>query len=69
VNSVAPLSCVIAFQSDEETTLEKTHINVSAMEGNFILFKEDRHPHTNMAKAALNMLTTLLLWNFGKDFL
>jgi hypothetical protein len=23
----------------------------------FIAFKEDRHPHTNMAKAALNMLT------------
>jgi NAD(P)-dependent dehydrogenase (short-subunit alcohol dehydrogenase family) len=28
------------------------------MEGKFHrFFKEDRHPHTNMAKAALNMLT------------
>jgi hypothetical protein len=26
----------------------------------FIAFKEDRHPHTNMAKAALNMLRTPL---------
>ena len=32
--------------------------NVSAMEGKFHrFFKESRHPHTNMAKAALNMLT------------
>lgn len=33
-------------------------INVSAMEGNFYdLEKNSRHPHTNMAKAALNMMT------------
>ena len=33
-------------------------VNVSAMEGKFHRFvKTDRHPHTNMAKAALNMLT------------
>jgi NAD(P)-dependent dehydrogenase (short-subunit alcohol dehydrogenase family) len=36
----------------------RTNINVSAMEGKFHrFFKEARHPHTNMAKAALNMLT------------
>jgi NAD(P)-dependent dehydrogenase (short-subunit alcohol dehydrogenase family) len=33
-------------------------VNVSAMEGNFFdPEKNARHPHTNMAKAALNMLT------------
>lgn len=32
-------------------------INVSAMEGKFYRYKTPNHPHTNMAKAALNMLT------------
>jgi NAD(P)-dependent dehydrogenase (short-subunit alcohol dehydrogenase family) len=39
-------------------TGEKHIVNVSAMEGKFFRFKTNgRHPHTNMAKAALNMLT------------
>lgn len=32
-------------------------INVSAMEGKFYRHKGPQHPHTNMAKAALNMMT------------
>jgi len=32
-------------------------INVSAMEGKFYRYKSKNHPHTNMAKAALNMMT------------
>ena len=32
-------------------------INVSAMEGKFYRHKGPEHPHTNMAKAALNMMT------------
>ncbi len=33
-------------------------VNVSAVEGQFYrIFKTSRHPHTNMAKAALNMMT------------
>ena len=32
-------------------------INVSAMEGKFYRVKSPYHPHTNMAKAALNMMT------------
>jgi NAD(P)-dependent dehydrogenase (short-subunit alcohol dehydrogenase family) len=32
-------------------------INVSAMEGKFYRYKMANHPHTNMAKAALNMMT------------
>jgi NAD(P)-dependent dehydrogenase (short-subunit alcohol dehydrogenase family) len=39
-------------------TRDKHIVNVSAMEGIFSRgTKTDRHPHTNMAKAALNMLT------------
>lgn len=32
-------------------------INVSAMEGKFYRYKQPTHPHTNMAKAAMNMMT------------
>lgn len=32
-------------------------VNVSAMEGKFYRWKQPTHPHTNMAKAALNMMT------------
>jgi NAD(P)-dependent dehydrogenase (short-subunit alcohol dehydrogenase family) len=32
-------------------------VNVSAMEGKFYRYKTCNHPHTNMAKAALNMMT------------
>ena len=37
---------------------DKHIVNVSAMEGQFYrTWKTDKHPHTNMAKAALNMMT------------
>ncbi len=37
---------------------DKHIVNVSAVEGQFYrAFKTTRHPHTNMAKAALNMMT------------
>jgi NAD(P)-dependent dehydrogenase (short-subunit alcohol dehydrogenase family) len=37
---------------------DKHIVNVSAMEGQFYRrLKTTRHPHTNMAKAALNMMT------------
>jgi len=60
VNSVAPfvLCNRLANLMKRENTGMKHIINVSAMEGKFHRFhKEDRHPHTNMAKAALNMMT------------
>ncbi len=60
VNSVAPfvLCNRLSEMMKRENTGKKHIINVSAMEGKFHRFKkEDRHPHTNMAKAALNMLT------------
>ncbi len=37
---------------------DKHIVNVSAVEGQFYRrFKTTKHPHTNMAKAALNMMT------------
>ncbi len=60
VNSVAPfvLCNRLSEVMKKNNTGQKHIINVSAMEGKFHrFFKEDRHPHTNMAKAALNMLT------------
>ncbi|SHG46246.1 short chain dehydrogenase [Flavobacterium segetis] len=60
VNSVAPfvLCNRLSEVMKKDNTGQKHIINVSAMEGKFHrFFKEARHPHTNMAKAALNMLT------------
>ncbi|MBV8758961.1 MAG: SDR family NAD(P)-dependent oxidoreductase [Deltaproteobacteria bacterium] len=46
-----------------------THIvNVSAMEGQFYRrWKTDKHPHTNMAKAALNMMTRTSAADYVRD--
>ncbi len=42
-------------------------VNVSAMEGQFNgAFKTGRHPHTNMAKAALNMITRTCAASFAE---
>jgi len=60
VNSIAPfvLCNKLSSMMKRENTGGKHIVNVSAMEGKFHRFtKTDRHPHTNMAKAALNMLT------------
>ena len=60
VNAVAPfvLCNRLSNMMKRENTGCKHIVNVSAMEGKFLRFKKDgRHPHTNMAKAALNMLT------------
>ena len=69
VNSVAPfvLCNRLAGLMKKENTGMKHVINVSAMEGKFHRFyKEDRHPHTNMAKAALNMMTHTAATDFAK---
>ncbi len=60
VNSVAPyvLCSRLLPIMKRDFTGQKHIVNVTAMEGKFYRFtKTDRHPHTNMAKAALNMLT------------
>src|SRR5688500_5808522 len=43
-------------------------VNVSAVEGQFYRrFKTTRHPHTNMAKAALNMMTRTAATDYHAD--
>jgi NAD(P)-dependent dehydrogenase (short-subunit alcohol dehydrogenase family) len=60
INAVAPfvLCNELTPLMKKDDTGRKHIVNVSAMEGKFLRFKKgERHPHTNMAKAALNMLT------------
>ena len=60
VNAIAPYVLIARLRPLMEriATRDKHVVNVSAMEGQFGRgTKTDRHPHTNMAKAALNMLT------------
>jgi NAD(P)-dependent dehydrogenase (short-subunit alcohol dehydrogenase family) len=70
VNAVAPfvLCSRLAPLMRRDNTGKKHIVNVTAMEGKFYRFrKADRHPHTNMAKAALNMLTHTSASDLAKD--
>ena len=70
VNAVAPfvLCNRLSTLMRKNNTGQKHIVNVSAMEGKFHRFKKiPRHPHTNMAKAALNMLTHTSASEFAKD--
>jgi NAD(P)-dependent dehydrogenase (short-subunit alcohol dehydrogenase family) len=60
VNAVAPfvLNARLKPLMMAVATADKHIVNVSAMEGQFYrTYKSDKHPHTNMAKASLNMMT------------
>ena len=63
VNAIAPfvlnsrLKPLMQAPVDDPNRPDRFIINVSAMEGKFYRYKMPNHPHTNMAKAALNMLT------------
>jgi len=60
VNAVAPFLLNARLKALMLRTPERDKhiVNVSAVEGQFYRrFKTTRHPHTNMAKAALNMMT------------
>ncbi len=60
VNAIAPfvLNARLKPLMLRTPNRDKHIVNVSAMEGQFYRrFKTTRHPHTNMAKAALNMMT------------
>ena len=60
VNAIAPFVINARLKALMLRTPERDKhiVNVSAMEGQFYRnFKTTRHPHTNMAKAALNMMT------------
>ena len=63
VNAIAPfvlnsrLTPLMEAPVNDPNRPDRFIINVSAMEGKFYRYKMPNHPHTNMAKAALNMLT------------
>jgi NAD(P)-dependent dehydrogenase (short-subunit alcohol dehydrogenase family) len=60
VNAIAPFIINARLKELMTRTPERDKhiVNVSAVEGQFYRrFKTARHPHTNMAKAALNMMT------------
>ncbi len=70
VNAVAPFVLInrLVHLMRMENTGNKHIVNVTAMEGKFYRFhKEDRHPHTNMAKAALNMMTHTSASDLARD--
>lgn len=70
INSVAPfvLCNRLVTLMRRDHTGQKHIVNVTAMEGKFFRFKKDeRHPHTNMAKAALNMMTHTSAEDLARD--
>ena len=70
VNAIAPYILTARLKPLMLRTADrhKHVVNVSAMEGQFYrTTKTDKHPHTNMAKAALNMMTRTSAPDFVKD--
>ena len=69
VNAISPFILVSRLQALMRKTgnHDKHVVNVSAMEGCFSRnTKTEKHPHTNMAKASLNMLTRTSAGDFAK---
>jgi NAD(P)-dependent dehydrogenase (short-subunit alcohol dehydrogenase family) len=70
VNAVAPFVLNARLKPLLLRTPERDKhiVNVSAVEGQFYRrFKTTRHPHTNMAKAALNMMTRTSAADYQSD--
>ena len=70
VNAVAPfvLNARLKPLMLRTDNRDKHIVNVSAVEGQFYRsFKTTRHPHTNMAKAALNMMTRTAAADYQTD--
>ena len=69
VNSVAPfvLNSRLKPLLMRSPFARRFIVNVSAMEGQFRRHKTVFHPHTNMAKAALNMMTRTSGADYAKD--
>jgi NAD(P)-dependent dehydrogenase (short-subunit alcohol dehydrogenase family) len=70
VNAVAPfvLNARLRPLLANVPTRDAHVVNVSAMEGQFYRrWKTDKHPHTNMAKAALNMMTRTSAADYVRD--
>jgi NAD(P)-dependent dehydrogenase (short-subunit alcohol dehydrogenase family) len=70
VNAIAPFLINARLKPLMLRTPERDKhiVNVSAVEGQFYRnFKTTRHPHTNMAKAALNMMTRTSALDYHND--
>ncbi len=70
VNAIAPFIINARLKTLMLRTPERDKhiVNVSAVEGQFYRkFKTTRHPHTNMAKAALNMMTRTSATDYHGD--
>jgi NAD(P)-dependent dehydrogenase (short-subunit alcohol dehydrogenase family) len=70
VNAIAPFIINARLKPLMLATPERDKhiVNVSAVEGQFYRnFKTTRHPHTNMAKAALNMMTRTAATDYHGD--
>ncbi len=70
VNAIAPfiINARLKPLMMRTTNRDKHVVNVSAVEGQFYRrTKTTRHPHTNMAKAALNMMTRTSATDFHHD--
>ncbi len=70
VNAIAPflLNARLKPLMLRNSMRDKHIVNVSAVEGQFYRkFKTTRHPHTNMAKAALNMMTRTSAADYQAD--
>jgi NAD(P)-dependent dehydrogenase (short-subunit alcohol dehydrogenase family) len=70
INAVAPfiLASKLKPLMIKAGTREGHIVNVTAMEGIFSRgTKTDKHPHTNMAKAALNMMTRTSADDYAKS--
>jgi NAD(P)-dependent dehydrogenase (short-subunit alcohol dehydrogenase family) len=70
VNAIAPfiLNARLKALMLKTPNRDKHIVNVSAVEGQFYRnFKTTRHPHTNMAKAALNMMTRTSATDYHND--
>ncbi|HSM10891.1 MAG TPA: SDR family oxidoreductase, partial [Lysobacter sp.] len=70
VNAVAPfiINARLKPLMLRTANRDKHIVNVSAVEGQFYRnFKTTRHPHTNMAKAALNMMTRTAAADYHGD--
>jgi NAD(P)-dependent dehydrogenase (short-subunit alcohol dehydrogenase family) len=70
VNAIAPfiLNARLRPLLAAVPTRDAHVVNVSAMEGQFYRrWKTDKHPHTNMAKAALNMMTRTSAIEYVQD--
>jgi NAD(P)-dependent dehydrogenase (short-subunit alcohol dehydrogenase family) len=71
INAIAPfvlnsrLKPLMTIPNQRE---DRYIINVSAMEGKFYRYKMPNHPHTNMAKAAMNMMTRTSAEDLAKHY-